>query len=797
LITYYNQHAVQLWGRAPRLNDPTDRFCGSFKLFATDGTPIRHDECWMALALLRGKEYNGEEIIIERTDGTRFTALAHANPIRDKSGQIVAAINLLVDISDRKKAEEAQAFLAAIVGSSEDAIISKSLDGRIVSWNASAERIFGYTAEEAIGSPITLIIPPERRDEELAILARLKRGERIEHYETVRVSKSGRRLNISLTISPVCDAHGNIIGASKVARDITAQKQSQDSLVTLRDELAAQLADLRRLHEMSVRLSTTLELQPILEETLRTAAALEGADMGLVSLMTAEQSGLTVRTSLGFKPEFLAMADRLAPGRGACGTCFLERRRVVVEDVEMDPIFEPDLLEAARQAGFRGIHSTPLITRSGKIVGVLSTHFRRPHRPSDREKHLIDLCARQAVDFIENARLYDELRESDRRKDEFLATLAHELRNPLAPISNSLEILRLSDDLSPGAEHVRDIMERQVNHMIRLVDDLLEVSRITRGKIELKKERVELVTIIRSAVETSRPLIETARHQLAISISPEPMTLEADPVRLAQVIANLLNNAAKYTNPEGQIWLGARRDRNDVIVSVRDNGLGIPAEMLPRIFDMFSQVDRTLKRSQGGLGIGLTLARNLVQMHGGQIEVQSGGIGLGSEFLVRLPLAHDIGRASAQSLPARGGTAPIELPARRVLIVDDARDSAYVLSKLLGKMGQQVEVAQDALSALEAVRATPPDVVISDIAMPNVDGYELARLLRQEPGLEGTVLIALTGYGQDSDRQAAIDAGFDHHLVKPVGIEALEELLGSLPAKGQAGNHQGTKRTIA
>lgn len=778
LITYFNRQAAELWGRAPALNDPVDRFCGSFKLFTRDGAPIIHAECWMALALATGQGYNGQEIVIERPDGSRVTALAHANPIRDETGKVSGAVNVLVDVSDRIQAEEAQLHLAAIVESSDDAIVSKTLEGRILSWNAGAERLFGYPAEEAIGQLITLIVPPERHDEERAILSKIRRGERIEHYETVRLTKHGRRIDISLTISPIRDGTGRIIGASKVARDITARKHGDEAIVLLKDELATQLADLRRLHEMSVRLSTTLELQPILEETLRTAMTVEGTDLGLLSLCDADKNYLEVGASLGFHREFLKTIDRIPLGGGAWGTCFLERRRIVVEDIETEPIFAP-YREVARQAGFRAVHSTPLITRSGKVVGVLSTHFRRPHRPSDRDIHLIDLCARQAVDFIENARLYAELREADRRKDEFLATLAHELRNPLAPISNSLHLLRLSGDLSPSLERVRDIMERQVNHMVRLVDDLLEISRITRGKIDLRKEPIELAAIVASAVETSRPFIEAAGHQLAISLPAEPVQLEADPLRIAQVIGNLLNNAAKYTEKGGQIWLTARRKGAEAVVSVRDTGVGIPTEMLPRVFEMFAQVDQTLNRAQGGLGIGLALAKSLVRMHSGRIEAHSEGPGKGSEFVVYLPAMAKMQRFTIPE-PA-SPPCQASFPSRRVLVVDDTRAAGYVLSKLLETMGQQVCNTQDASEALESVRRERPDLVISDIAMPNMNGYELARRLRLEPGMEDVVLVALTGYGQESDRQRAKEAGFDYHLVKPVSLEALQDLLASLP----------------
>jgi PAS domain S-box-containing protein len=736
----------------------------------------------MALALRNGYAYNGEEIVIERSDRQRVTVLAHVNPLRDDDGDLTGAVNILVDISDRKRAEQAQALLAAIVESSDDAIVSKTLDGVTLTWNAGAQRLFGYTAEEMIGSSVLRLIPPDRANEEEAILSRLRRGERIDHYETVRIRKDGRPMDISLTISPIRDGNGRIVAASKVARDITSRRQSDEALLNFKDQLATQLVDLRRLHEMSLHLSTTLELTPILQEILRTATAIEGTDLALLSLYDHDRDRLEIGASLGFERAWLAAISQLPSARALCGSCFSAGRRVVIEDVEQEGV-DARLSELASGGGFRAVHNTPLMTRDGRTIGVLSTCFRHVRQPTDRETHLLDLCARQAVDYIENARLYDALREADRRKDEFLAMLAHELRNPLAPLSNSLQILRLTEDLPPAVEHVRDIMQRQVDHMVRLVDDLLEVSRITRGKIELRKRPVELMSVIGSAIETSRPLIEANQHQLAVSLSPEPLPLEADAVRLAQVVANLLNNAAKYTPAGGQIWLSARREGPEALISIRDTGVGIAREMLPKVFDLFAQVDRTLVRAQGGLGIGLTLARNLVQMHGGRIEARSDGAGKGSEFVVRLPLSKDAAVESeypATASSAMAATLKTNYPAHRILVVDDTPAALYVLAKLLKTMNQEVFTADNAAAAIAVARAEKPDLVISDIAMPDTDGYELARTLRGEPALAPITLCALTGYGQESDRQRAIAAGFDHHLIKPVSFQSLEALLRSL-----------------
>jgi PAS domain S-box-containing protein len=781
LIVGYNAVAVQLWGREPALNDPVDRYCGSFKLFDLHGTPIAHDQCWMALALQHDRSYNGEKILIERPDGTRRVALAHANPLRDDAQNVVGALNILIDVTEQSRASDTQRLLAAIVESSQDAIVSKDLDGRILSWNSGAERLFGYSSQEAIGQSITMIIPPERRHEEATILQRLRNGERIEHFDTERIAKSGDRVIISLTVSPIRDETGRVVAASKVARDITAQREAQLALVQLKDELGVQIADLQRLHEMSLRLASTHDLQRILKDVLATAMAVAGADCGLLSLLEADSNCLEVGASMGFSDESLELIRALPNGVGPCGACLTEGRRVIVADAQSDPLFA-EHRDLPQRLDFRAVHSIPLNTRHGKTLGVLTMQFRTPHRPSDREVRLTDLCARHAVDFIENAQLYQALRDADQRKDEFLAVLAHELRNPMAPISNALQVLRLSDDLTPASLRMCEIMQRQVTHLARMVDDLLDVSRITRGKVELRREPVDLVSAISAAVETSKPFIELKGHQLSISLSPEPIVVEADSVRLSQVIANLLNNSCKYTDRGGQIWLTAQRKESEAMISVRDTGVGIAPETLPRVFDLFSQADRTIQRSHGGLGIGLHLAKNLVQLHGGTIEARSAGLGQGSEFVIRLPLSSS-GQLPAR-LPSPTTAAPL-LPPRRILVVDDTRAAAYMLGKLLEALGQNVQVVHDGESALERVRSYAPDVVFSDIAMPKMDGFELARHVRQS-GFSQPVLVALTGFSQESDRDRTRSAGYDYHLVKPVGLEMLQQLLGSLPRAAPA-----------
>jgi signal transduction histidine kinase/ActR/RegA family two-component response regulator len=448
-----------------------------------------------------------------------------------------------------------------------------------------------------------VLIPDDHIDDSPAIMQRLRRGERVEHYETVRLARDGRRIDVSLTVSPVRNAEGRIIGASKIARDISERK-----------------------------------------------------------------------------------------------------------------------------------------------------------------------------------RLIEQLRDQDRLKDDFLATLAHELRNPLAPIRTGVQLIRRAGHSPALLEKACPMMERQLEQMVRLIDDLLDVSRISRDKLELRKGWVELATVVQSAVETSRPLIEAASHTLTVSLPQEPILLDADAVRLAQAFSNLLNNAAKYTDRGGHISLTAESTGNgtpgEAVVRVRDTGVGIPADKLPHIFEMFVQADRS-ERAQGGLGIGLTLARRLIQLHGGTLSASSAGPGAGSEFTVRLPV---VLVPASPSSGARGtGAGAVRARARRrILVADDNRDSAEMLATSLELQGHDVATAHDGEHAVALVETFQPDVAFLDLGMPKVDGYSAARRIREEPWGRSVLLVAVTGWGQDDDKRRSRQAGFDAHLVKPVDLAEIETLLGGL-----------------
>ncbi|MGC8639072.1 MAG: CHASE3 domain-containing protein [Isosphaeraceae bacterium] len=427
----------------------------------------------------------------------------------------------------------------------------------------------------------------------------------------------------------------------------------------------------------------------------------------------------------------------------------------------------------AQEAPPVGGLSAPLGGRGGRLLGYIHLAGKTDGPFTRDDESILYQLAQVAAVALDNARLNEELRESDRRKDEFLATLAHELRNPLAPIRNSIQVMKLADHDLTAIEASRAIIERQIRQMVRLVDDLLDVSRISRGKIVLQKRRVDLATVLAGALETSRPLIDQARHHLTVSLPMGPIPLWADPTRLAQVFLNILNNAAKYTDPGGEISLLVERDENCVVARVRDSGVGIPADMIQSIFNMFIQVDHSLERGHGGLGIGLTLVKRLVEMHGGSVAASSEGPGRGSEFVVRLPVSPPDEAIDSKA----SGVLTSSACHRRILVADDNSDSIDSLATMLRMLGNQVQTAADGVEAVEAALSFRPEIVLMDIGLPRLNGFDAARQIRDLPGGQAMVLVALTGWGQEGDRRRSREVGFDHHIVKPVDPVVLEELL--------------------
>ncbi|HEY3495989.1 MAG TPA: ATP-binding protein [Polyangiaceae bacterium] len=540
------------------------------------------------------------------------------------------------------------------------------------------------------------------------------------------------------------------------------------------------------LNRVGLALAAERDLQRILQTVTDAATAVSGAEFGaFFHNVTNELGEAYLLYTLSGAPR--EAFERFGAPRNTpiFAPTFRGEGPVRLDDVTLDPRYGTMAPHHGMPKGHLPVRSylaVPVVSRSGEVMGGLFFGHSKAGVFTERAERLVTGIASQASVAIDSSRLDEkhaqliaELQESDRRKDEFIATLSHELRNPLAPLKNALHGLHLLGEPGPGAGRMREMIERQVDHLVRLVDDLLEVSRISRGTFELRRERIELASVIQSAVETSEPLFAAGARELGVTLPDESLVLDGDPVRLTQIFANLLNNAAKYTDNGGRVWLAARRERegDTVVVSVRDDGIGIAAETLPSVFQMFHR--GSAGASRGGLGIGLTLARKLAEMHGGSITAQSEGLGRGSEFTVRLPLA--TGAAAAASARSPG---PLPPERRRVLVTDDNVDAAEALGMLLEILGAEVRIENDGRSALKTYAEYAPELVLLDIGMPEMDGYEVARRIRALGTEPRAKLVALTGWGQAEDRRRAREAGFDEHLVKPAELEALKALLGSL-----------------
>ncbi|TWT67392.1 PAS domain-containing hybrid sensor histidine kinase/response regulator [Allorhodopirellula solitaria] len=744
--------ATDLQGRVTTLNEIAENLTGWTKSTAM-GEPFEkvfqavseqsgeRVECPAAQTLRDGAivEPAGHTILIA-SDGTERSIDSSAAPIRSDNGEVTGCVLVFRDVTKRRQLERDHAegdhharLLGAIVTSSDDAIISKSLDGTIRSWNAAAERIFGYTEEQAIGRHISMLIPAERIEEEDHIIARIRAGERVEHFETVRLRSDGRLVFVSLTISPIKNAEGQIIGASKIARDISERKRTQEVL---------------REHEQRFRtfVEQVEDYAIFVTDTAGRATSWNEGVLRVLGFEEAEFVGKDIVRSI-FRSSDVAkgvpqaeLAEAAESG-SASNDRWMKRK-------DGTPFWAAGV-------------TTGLQDESGNLLG-----FMKVMRDQTKQKQMED----------ELRRIATELSEADRRKDEFLATLAHELRNPLAPIRTGLSAMKLLQDDPDQMEEIRETMERQAQQMVRLIDDLLEMSRITQGKLELRKCRVMLADVVRSAVEATRPLMDEVGHELSVTLPSRGIELEADPNRLTQVFSNLLNNAAKYTPDGGRISLAVERQESEVIVSVKDNGMGIPPDKIERVFEMFAQIKHPLDAEYSGLGIGLTLVKSLVELHAGSIEVRSNPTGQGCEFLVRLPLgpANPVSPAPETPTEETGSLAKC-----RVLIVDDNQAAADMLRIVVKTLGHDVRVACNGQEGVEIASVFRPETVLMDIGMPQLNGFEAARHIRQQPWGQQMTLVALTGWGQEDDKRKTQEAGFDHHLVKPVELVDLRRILDS------------------
>jgi signal transduction histidine kinase/DNA-binding response OmpR family regulator len=574
------------------------------------------------------------------------------------------------------------------------------------------------------------------------------------------------------------------------ARELVARVGTHLEMARIRREadarLRAELDAMTRLQRLGTLFVSEGNLEPVLGEIVDAAIAIAEADFGNVQLIDEATGDLRIVAQRGFEQWWLDYWHAVGEGRGSCGTALERGERVIVEDVTVSPMFAgTPALDAQLRAGVRAVQSTPLLSRSGRPLGMFSTHYRAPHRPTERALRLLDLLARQAADIVERGlseaalrESEEKLRQADRRKDEFLATLAHELRNPLAPIRTGLEVIRLRGSTPESIEHIRDIMDRQVGHMVRLIDDLLDISRITSGKIELQRQPAALSELVDGAVEATRTFIAERQVHLTINVPEEPCMLDVDRTRFVQIVANLLHNAAKFTPPGGRIEVSASISQRDgpqsreLLVTVTDTGVGISQEILPHVFDLFTQDETATSPQHGGLGIGLALVRKLVEMHGGHVQARSEGRNRGTQVTIRLPMTH--APAAATPVSASSDQAAVGC---RVLVVDDNEDAARTLAMLVKEFGGESHVANDGASGLDGLAQFQPQVVMLDIGMPGLDGYETCRRMREAPGGSDLIVVALTGWGQADDKQRAIEAGFNLHLTKPADPLAVRKLL--------------------
>jgi PAS domain S-box-containing protein len=604
-ITLYNEAAVALWGREPVLGK--DRWCGSFRMFTADGSDLAPGECPLAVTLKTGQPVRGRELIIERPDGTRSSVLPYPEPFLDTGGKVYGAVNMLVDITGRKQSEDSTRRLAAIVHYSDDAIISKDLNGIITSWNDSAHRIFGYTAEEAVGKSITILIPPDRLLEETRILETIRQGEPVHHYETIRRAKDGRLIEISLSVSPIKDGEGRVIGASKIARDITERKRAE--------------MELKQAHQ--------------------------------------------------------------------------------------------------------------------------------------------------------------EVLAASRAKDEFLATLSHELRTPLNPVLLIASDAANNRELPPRIRTDFDTIRKNVELEARLIDDLLDLTRIARGKIALERRFLNVHRVLQDAVAQEQEEIARKNISLELRLNAPQQTVHADAVRLQQIFWNLLNNAVKFTPPGGNITVETQMIQNRLQIRVSDTGIGITPEEVSRIFNAFSQGTHAEANGHrfGGLGLGLAISQKLAELHYGKITAASEGSGRGSVFTVELPLAQPPEKSGDETddyLEMHAVRPNLKRNGVRILLVEDHEPTRTSLARLLMRRYYEVVTASSVAEARELASAKDFHLLISDIGLPDGNGYDLMNELRKTRPVKG---IALTGYGMEQDVARSQDAGFVAHLTKPVGIQSLEVAL--------------------
>ena len=681
------------------------------------------------------------------------------------------------DISDRKQAERAQAYLAAIVDSADDAIIAKDLNGIIQSCNASAVRVFGYTTDELVGQPVRMLIPSDRQSEEDDILARLRRGERVEHFETVRVRKDGRLIDVALTVSPVRDATGTVMGASKIARDITALKAAERDRLRLLEENAAITA---ALNDVGAIVASDLDREKVVQAVTDAATELTAAQFGAFFYNVTNDAGesYTLYTIAGVPRDAFSKFP-MPRNTEVFGPTFAGTALVRSADITQDPRYGHNPPHHGMPPGHLPVRSylaVPVKGRSGNVIGGLFFGHSEPGRFVEAHERLVVGIASWASVALENARMYTAAQEASRLKDDFLASLSHELRTPLNAILGYARMLRTGMVGPERHDKAIETIERNATSLTHIVEDVLDISRIVSGKIRLNVQPVEFPDVVKNAIDAVTPAADARGVRLETVLDPLAAPVSGDPERLQQILWNLLSNAVKFTGRGGKVQVRLERVNSHVEVSVSDTGIGIAPEFLPHVFERFRQADAGITRERGGLGLGLSIAKQLTEMHGGTIEAASAGLDQGATFRLKMPLmiVHPAPEAYERVHPrASSGVRNIligDLHGIHVLAVDDDGDALALVAELLAAAGAQVTTAQSAEEALRRLDSDAPSVLVADLGMPRVDGYQLIEQVRQHPNpaVRHIPAAALTAYARSDDRVKALRAGFNIHLSKPI-----------------------------
>jgi PAS domain S-box-containing protein len=738
--------------------------------------------------VLRGERVVYEDDVTFAGIGTRSLRVLYM-PDRNGDEEISGWIAAILDITDERSAQDARALVTSIVESSFDAIVTKDLDGIVTSWNPAAQQLFGYTADEMIGTPIRRVIPPERQTEEDEILARLRRGERIEHFETVRIAKDGRNLDVSVTISPLRDVSGVIVGASKIARDITSLKASEVERLRLVQENAAITG---ALNEVGAIVASDLDRDKVVQAVTDTATQLTAAEFGAFFYNVVNDAGefYTLYTISGMPREAFSKFP-MPRNTQVFEPTFKGTGVVRSDDITKDPRYGHNAPHYGMPTGHLPVRSylaVPVKGRSGDVTGGIFFGHSQPGRFTENHERLAIGVASWAAVALENAKMYAAVHEASRLKDEFLASLSHELRTPLSAVLGYARILKLG--MATGEQQVQavDAIERNAKSLAQIVDDVLDISRIVSGKIRLDVQPVELLSVIRHAVEAVKPAADAKQLKIEAVLDPQAGPISGDPGRLQQILWNLLSNAVKFTDKHGKVQVRLERVNSHVEIVVSDTGIGIRPEFLPHVFERFRQADGGIAREKGGLGLGLAIARQLTEIHGGTIEASSAGVGHGATFRVKLPLmiVHHLPEEPERVHPrGMAGGSPFpqgDLRDVHVLAVDDEPDALALVSRFLKAAGARVTSASSAADAIQHLEREVPHVLVADLGMPHVDGYQLIEKIRHHanPQVRRVPAAALTAYARSEDRVKALRAGFQIHLAKPIDPAELVTTIAAL-----------------